>query len=93
MEPRPPLVQISPLMRASIEALVISIESAVTRQGPIDVAKSLPNAGPMPTDISRNCISRALQSLKMVYPTMASSACSGVASKSGLLITAAISSS
>jgi hypothetical protein len=44
----------------------MSIASAVVRHGPSEVAKSLPNAGPMPTAISRNWMSRALQSLKIV---------------------------
>ncbi len=40
--------------------------SAVTIQGPIEVAKSLPLAGPRPTCISRDWMSRADQSLKIV---------------------------
>ena len=34
--------------------------------GPIELAKSLPRPGPRPTSISRNWMSRALQSLKIV---------------------------
>jgi hypothetical protein len=40
--------------------------SAVTTHGPIEVAKSLPLAGPMPTCISRACRSRADQSVRIV---------------------------
>ena len=64
--PIEPSDQTSPLIRALIRAPVASNSSAVVRQGPSEVAKSLPNAGPMPTDISRNWMSRALQSLKIV---------------------------
>ena len=64
--PSVPSDHTSPLIRAHIGAVVMSIASAVVRQGPSDVAKSLPSPGPRPTFISRNWMSRALQSLKIV---------------------------
>ena len=51
--------------------------SAVTIHGPRVVAKSLPLAGPSRTFISRAWMSRADQSLKIVYPKMWPAASSG----------------
>ncbi len=46
-------------------------------QGPSVVAKSLPLHGPSRTCISRDCTSRADQSLKIVYPKMCAPASAG----------------
>jgi hypothetical protein len=78
MAPRLPSDHVWPFTRAVIRAAAMSIESAVVMAGPMEVAKSLPNAGPIPTFISWNWMSRALQSLKIVYPAMQLSASSGV---------------
>ena len=52
--------------------------SAVTIQGPRVVAKSLPFAGPRRTFISRPWMSRADQSLKIVYPKTWPAASAGI---------------
>jgi len=54
------------LTRAAIRAVAMSNSSGVVMQGPIELAKSLPRPGPRLTSISRNWMSRALQSLKIV---------------------------
>jgi hypothetical protein len=66
MGPRVPSDHSSPFTRAVMRADAISIESTVARLGPMDVAKSFESPGPRPTLISRNWMSRALQSLKIV---------------------------
>ena len=54
--------------------------SGVTSHGPNELAKSLPLAGPSRTAVSSRWRSRADQSLKIVYPPIASSARSGARS-------------
>jgi 2-keto-4-pentenoate hydratase/2-oxohepta-3-ene-1,7-dioic acid hydratase in catechol pathway len=58
-----PSDQRSPSIRACSRAVSRSHESAVTMHGPIDEPRSLLIPGPMPTLLSRACMSRALQSL------------------------------
>ena len=53
----------------------------VSTHGPMAVQKSLPLDGPMPIVISKNWISRALTSLKIVTPAMQSAASAGVRSR------------
>jgi len=66
IDPSPPSAHVSPFTRAAIRAVAMSNSSGVARHGPSDVAKSFPSPGPRPTCISRNWMSRALQSLTTV---------------------------
>ena len=52
--------------RNQVRAVAMSNSSGVVMHGPIELAKSLPRPGPRLTSISRNWMSRALQSLKIV---------------------------
>ena len=61
--PSTPSDQVSPSTRAASRAWSRSNSSGVAMQGPIELAKSFPIPGPMPTLISRSWMSRALQSL------------------------------
>jgi hypothetical protein len=65
----------SPLTRAvARKSMSAGSSSGDTSSGPSEVAKSLPLAGPRPTDISLPCRSRADQSFMRVYPSIPPSA-------------------